>query len=185
MSAAVSAAVMGMVIVKVPVPVPKTVLSVTSTLLQYWRLLIRRTQYEYQTIKGASLAPVPPRTAQAAANRTGAIGAAGLERQLMSFVKHVLWEPGAERVEVEIAGLAPIEEPLHAVAAQIADTLVLARALLSNHQTEVVLRVHEGGEGEWAGAADLMQIEITLMASESVTRPARHSATIAQLPFMR
>ena len=139
-------------------------------------------------IKGASLAPVPPRTAQAAANRTGAIGAAGLERQLMSFVKHVshvLWEPGAERVEVEIAGLAPIEEPLHAVAAQIADTLVLARALLSNHQTEVVLRVHEGGEGEWAGAADLMQIEITLMASESVTRPARHSATIAQLPFMR
>lgn len=100
-------------------------------------------------------------------------------------VSHVLRQLGAQRVDVEVAELAPVEKPLDRVAAQIADTLVLARALGSNHYIEVVLWVHEGGEGGGAGATVLVQIEITMMASVSGAHPAWSSATPAEVLFVR
>lgn len=133
-------------------------------------------------IKATSLAPVPPRTAHAFANRTPA-RRGGLEHQLMIWVKrvsHVLRQLGAQRVDVEVAELAPVEKPLHRVAAQIADTLVLARALGSNHYIEVVLWVHEGGEGGGAGATVLVQINRYLVPTPPgvLQPPQRYSSFV-------
>lgn len=96
-------------------------------------------------------------------------------------VPQVRRQLGAHWVDVELAELAPVEESLHGVATDIADALVLARALGSNHETEGVLRVHEGGEGGRAGATVLMQIEVTVIAPESGARPAQRSATTAEV----
>ena len=74
-------------------------------------------------------------------------------------------------MDVEVAERALVEQPLNVVPAQVAGTLVIVPALGSDHEFEVVLGVHEGGEGGWAAPTVVVHIEIACVASISEAIP--------------
>lgn len=73
-----------------------------------------------------------------------------------------------ERVHVELALLASVEEPVDRFATEVANPVDgFGCGRLPDHEGEGV-GVHEGGEGTGARATIVMEVEITSVASESL-----------------
>lgn len=108
------------------------------------------------------VAPVSAPCAGSTTNQAPAVGAGGQhlegERVLrVHGVVHLLGQPGAARVDIELARLAPVEESLYLSAADIADAHDLPFSSgLADHEAEPVHGVQEGGQGLGAGGAVLV-----------------------------
>lgn len=79
-------------------------------------------------------------------------------------VVQLLGELRAEWVHVKLALPAPVEEPLDRLAAYVTDPAGFGRARLPDDEGEGVV-VHEGGEGPWARATVVVQVEVAGVAS--------------------
>lgn len=144
-----------------------------------------RHQHAFQMdVEVTGSAPVSPAAACPLTNGTEPWSFRRFEDKKVGLVKsmvQLLWQLSAQRMHVELASFAAVEQALDRVQAHVAYSIDLALAFdLPHHQAEFML-VHEVGEFTRAGAAVFVQIKIAT-DDASVSFSATHGlASIAQV----